>query len=32
MTFIIDKNGNIKEMTGTVDETKLDTIVKILSE
>ncbi|WP_157844717.1 peroxiredoxin family protein [Chryseobacterium sp. Leaf405] len=32
MTFIIDKNGNIKEITGTVDETKLDTIVKILSE
>lgn len=32
MTFIIDKNGNIKEITGTVDETKFDTLVKILSE
>jgi peroxiredoxin len=32
MTFIIDKNGNIKEITGIVDENKFDTIVKILNE
>lgn len=32
MTFIVDKNGNIKEIIGIVDETKFDTIVKILSE
>lgn len=32
MTFIIDKNGNIKEITGIVDETKFDAIVKILNK
>lgn len=32
MTFIVDKNGNIKEITGIIDETKFDTIVKILNE
>ncbi|MDQ0592950.1 thiol-disulfide isomerase/thioredoxin [Chryseobacterium ginsenosidimutans] len=32
LTFIVDKNGNIKEITGIVDETKFDTIVKILNE
>ncbi|SEV92183.1 Thiol-disulfide isomerase or thioredoxin [Chryseobacterium wanjuense] len=32
LTFIIDKNGNVKEITGIVDETKFDTIVKILNE
>ncbi|MCX8531691.1 TlpA family protein disulfide reductase [Chryseobacterium luquanense] len=32
MTFIIDKNGNIQEITGTIDESKFDRIVKVLSE
>ncbi|WP_415328775.1 TlpA family protein disulfide reductase [Chryseobacterium sp. MMS23-Vi53] len=32
MTFIVDKNGNIKEITDVIDETKFDTIAKILSE
>jgi thiol-disulfide isomerase/thioredoxin len=32
MTFIVDKNGNIKEITGIIDETKLDAIVGILKE
>ncbi len=32
LNFIIDKNGNVKEITGIVDETKFDTIVKILNE
>ena len=32
LTFIVDKNGSIKEITGIVDETKFDAIVKILSE
>lgn len=32
MTFIVDKNGIIKEITGTVDETKFAALVKILNE
>ncbi len=32
MTFILDKNGTIREITGTVDETKTETILKILNE
>lgn len=32
MTFIIDKNGNIKEITGIIDETKFEVIDKILNE
>lgn len=32
MTFIVDKDGNIQEITGIVDETKFDTIVRILNE
>lgn len=32
MNFIIDKNGNIQKITGTIDESKFDLIVKILSE
>jgi thiol-disulfide isomerase/thioredoxin len=32
MTFIVDKNGNIREITGVIDETKFDPIVKILNE
>lgn len=32
MTFIVDKHGNIKEITGIIDENKFDTVVKILNE
>lgn len=32
MSFITDKNGNIIEITGIIDENKLDTIIKILNE
>jgi thiol-disulfide isomerase/thioredoxin len=32
MTFIVDKNGNIKEITGIIDETKFDAIMGILKE
>jgi peroxiredoxin len=32
LTFIVDKNGNIKEITGIIDETKLDMVIKMLNE
>ncbi|MCS3871221.1 thiol-disulfide isomerase/thioredoxin [Chryseobacterium ginsenosidimutans] len=32
MTFIVDKNGNIQEITGIIDETKLDAIMGIFKE
>ena len=32
MTFLIDNNGDVKEITGIVDETKFDMIIKILNE
>lgn len=32
MSFILDKEGNIREITGLVNEDKLETIKKLLSE
>ena len=32
MTFIIDKKGNIQEITGTIDESKFEIVMKILNE
>lgn len=32
MSFILDKEGNIREITGLVNEEKLETIKKLLSE
>lgn len=32
MTFVIDKNGNIQEITGTIDESKFEMLIKILNE
>lgn len=32
MTFILDKNGTVKEITGVIDKTKADAILKLLNE
>lgn len=32
MTFIVDKNGNIEEITGAIEKTKFDILQKILKE
>lgn len=32
MTFILDKNGIVKEITGIIDKTKADAILKLLNE
>ncbi|WP_374461992.1 TlpA family protein disulfide reductase [Chryseobacterium taeanense] len=32
LNFIIDKNGNVQEITGNIDETKMEQILKILNE
>lgn len=32
MTFIVDKNGNVQEITGAIEETKFDILQKILKE
>ncbi len=32
MTFMVDKNGNIQEITGTIEETKFEILQKIVKE
>lgn len=32
LTFIVDRKGNIREITGNLDDTKIQTIIEILND